>query len=170
MQFRFDFICFLYFHGWVVGWSEDWWVMLNSTQDQIELKLKFELSLAINWPLAVFANYTPLCKLAKLQLRNELSGMGDFGFMFVCLWVGCPPKKNKSCINNFSNYLIPFSRCRWSTKKKIGTNPSILRVPQASWNIDPKYKGNGQKIGQNDKNGHNYCYGLLWFGIEFLSF
>ena len=33
--------------GWVVGWSEDWRVMLNSTQDQIKLKLKFELSLAI---------------------------------------------------------------------------------------------------------------------------
>ena len=29
------------------GWSEDWRVMLNSTQDQIELKLKFELSFAI---------------------------------------------------------------------------------------------------------------------------
>ena len=29
------------------GWSEDWRVMLNSTQDQIKLKLKFELSLAI---------------------------------------------------------------------------------------------------------------------------
>ena len=28
------------------GWSEDWRVMLNSTQDQIKLKLKFELSLA----------------------------------------------------------------------------------------------------------------------------
>ena len=26
------------------GWSEDWRVMLNSTQDQIKLKLKFELS------------------------------------------------------------------------------------------------------------------------------
>ena len=36
--------------GWVGrvgGWSEDWRVMLNSTQDQIKLKLKFELSLAI---------------------------------------------------------------------------------------------------------------------------
>ena len=31
----------------VGGWSEDWRVMLNSTQDQIKLKLKFELSLAI---------------------------------------------------------------------------------------------------------------------------
>ena len=31
----------------MVGWSEDWRVMLNSTQDQIKLKLKFELSLAI---------------------------------------------------------------------------------------------------------------------------
>ena len=30
------------------GWSEDWRVMLNSTQDQIKLKLKFELSLAIH--------------------------------------------------------------------------------------------------------------------------
>ena len=29
------------------GWSEDWRVMLNSTQDQFKLKLKFELSLAI---------------------------------------------------------------------------------------------------------------------------
>ena len=29
------------------GWSEDWRVMLNSTQDPIKLKLKFELSLAI---------------------------------------------------------------------------------------------------------------------------
>ena len=28
------------------GWSEDWRVMLSSTQDQIKLKLKFELSLA----------------------------------------------------------------------------------------------------------------------------
>ena len=28
------------------GGSEDWRVMLNSTQDQIKLKLKFELSLA----------------------------------------------------------------------------------------------------------------------------
>ena len=33
--------------GRVGGWSEDWRVMLNSTQDQIKLKLKFELSLAI---------------------------------------------------------------------------------------------------------------------------
>ena len=33
--------------GWVGGWSEDWRVMLISTQDQIKLKLKFELSLAI---------------------------------------------------------------------------------------------------------------------------
>ena len=33
--------------GWSGGWSEDWRVMLNSTQDQIKLKLKFELSLAI---------------------------------------------------------------------------------------------------------------------------
>ena len=32
--------------GRVVGWSEDWRVMLNSTQDQIKLKLKFELSFA----------------------------------------------------------------------------------------------------------------------------
>ena len=32
--------------GWVGGWFEDWRVMLNSTQDQIKLKLKFELSLA----------------------------------------------------------------------------------------------------------------------------
>ena len=31
------------------GWSEDWRVMLNSTQDQIKLKLKFELSLATNY-------------------------------------------------------------------------------------------------------------------------
>ena len=30
------------------GWLEDWRAMLNSTQDQIKLKLKFELSLAIN--------------------------------------------------------------------------------------------------------------------------
>ena len=36
------------FTGWRVGgWLEDWRVMLNSTQDQIKLKLKFELSLAI---------------------------------------------------------------------------------------------------------------------------
>ena len=28
------------------GWSDDWRVMLNSTPDQIKLKLKFELSLA----------------------------------------------------------------------------------------------------------------------------
>ena len=47
MQFRCDFSCYLYFHGWVVGWSEDLGVMLKSTQDQIKLKLKFELSLAI---------------------------------------------------------------------------------------------------------------------------
>ena len=32
--------------GWLGGWLEDWRVMLNSTQDQIKLKLKFELSLA----------------------------------------------------------------------------------------------------------------------------
>ena len=32
--------------GRVGGWSEEWRVMLNSTQDQIKLKLKFELSLA----------------------------------------------------------------------------------------------------------------------------
>ena len=32
--------------GWVVGWSEDWRLMLNLTQYQIKLKLKFELSLA----------------------------------------------------------------------------------------------------------------------------
>ena len=31
------------------GWSEDWRVMLNSTQDQIKLKSKFELSLAISF-------------------------------------------------------------------------------------------------------------------------
>ena len=46
-----DFSCCLYFHGWVGGWSgkwsEDWRIMLNSTQDQIKLKLKFEMSLAI---------------------------------------------------------------------------------------------------------------------------
>ena len=47
MQFRCDFSCFHYFHGWVGRWSEDWRVMLNSTQDQIKLKMKFELSLAI---------------------------------------------------------------------------------------------------------------------------
>ena len=29
------------------GWSEYWRVMLNSTEDHIKLKLKFELSLAI---------------------------------------------------------------------------------------------------------------------------
>ena len=33
--------------GWSGGWLEDWRVMLNSTQDQIKLKLKFEVSLAI---------------------------------------------------------------------------------------------------------------------------
>ena len=33
--------------GRVGGWSEEWRVMLNSTQVQIKLKLKFELSLAI---------------------------------------------------------------------------------------------------------------------------
>ena len=33
--------------GRVGGWSEDWRVMLNSTQDQIKLKFKFELSLAM---------------------------------------------------------------------------------------------------------------------------
>ena len=32
---------------WVGGWSEEWRVMQNSTQDQIKLKLKFELSLTI---------------------------------------------------------------------------------------------------------------------------
>ena len=32
--------------GRVGGWSEEWRVMLNSTQDQIKLKAKFELSLA----------------------------------------------------------------------------------------------------------------------------
>ena len=35
-----------YTGGWLGGWLEDWRVMLNSTQDQIKLKLKFELSLA----------------------------------------------------------------------------------------------------------------------------
>ena len=45
LRFRFDFSCCLYFHRWSGGWSEDWRVMLNSTQDQI--KLKFELRLAI---------------------------------------------------------------------------------------------------------------------------
>ena len=43
--------------GWLGGWSEDLRVMLNSTQDQIKLKLKFELSLAIHnshcWPATV---------------------------------------------------------------------------------------------------------------------
>ena len=32
--------------GRVGGWSVDWRVMLNSTQDQIKLKLKFQMSFA----------------------------------------------------------------------------------------------------------------------------
>ena len=42
--------------GWLGGWLEDWRVMLNSTQDQIKLKLKFELSLAITTKREVFIN------------------------------------------------------------------------------------------------------------------
>ena len=38
--------------GRVGGGSEDWRVMLNSTQDQIKLKLKFELSLSKNTSIA----------------------------------------------------------------------------------------------------------------------
>ena len=38
---------FLYFYrlpgGWVGGWSEDWRVMLNSTQDQVEVEVRVEL-------------------------------------------------------------------------------------------------------------------------------
>ena len=29
--------------GWVGGWSEDWRVMLNSTQDQVEVEVRVEL-------------------------------------------------------------------------------------------------------------------------------
>ena len=39
-------VVFTFTGGWVDGWSEDWRVMLNSTQDQIKLKWKFELTLA----------------------------------------------------------------------------------------------------------------------------
>ena len=46
-------------------WSEDWRVMLNSTQDQIKLKLKFELSLAIN-------DGAEVCDLVGLFLLSEL--------------------------------------------------------------------------------------------------
>ena len=38
-----DFCCCFYFHGWLGGWSEDWRVMLNSTQDQVEVEVKVEL-------------------------------------------------------------------------------------------------------------------------------
>ena len=48
LRFRFDFSCCLYFQGLVVGWSEDWRVMLISTQDQIKLKFKFELGNTFN--------------------------------------------------------------------------------------------------------------------------
>ena len=43
--------------GWVGGWLEDWRVMLNSTQDQIKLKLKFVLSLAkVGYCLIIIAD------------------------------------------------------------------------------------------------------------------
>ena len=29
--------------GWVGGWSEDWRVMLNSTQDQVDVEVRVEL-------------------------------------------------------------------------------------------------------------------------------
>ena len=34
--------------GWVGGWSEDWRVMLNSTQDQVEVEVKDRVELGNN--------------------------------------------------------------------------------------------------------------------------
>ena len=48
MNFRFDFSCYLYFHGWVGGWVVgrlESNAKLNSKLRH-KLKLKFELSLA----------------------------------------------------------------------------------------------------------------------------
>ena len=50
------------------GWSEDWRVMLNSTQEQI--KLKFELSLAIGEKIRVPA--TLYTSTAFMEPRNAL--------------------------------------------------------------------------------------------------
>ena len=51
--------------GRVGGWSEDWRVMLNSTQDQIKWKLKFELSLAIYAWIFVCGGDRQLCRSNK---------------------------------------------------------------------------------------------------------
>ena len=69
--------------------------------------------------------------------------------------LGC--LKNKSCIINFSNYLIQFNNYRWATKK-FEANLSILRAPQVSWNIGTKYKRNDQKI-----------WDIFGFGLNFLT-
>ena len=37
-----------YIHPWVGGWSEDWRVMLNSTQDQVEVEVKDRVELGNN--------------------------------------------------------------------------------------------------------------------------
>ena len=49
MQFRFDFRCCLYFHGWVVGWSEDWRVMPNSSLVEVEVEVGFEVGVEVGF-------------------------------------------------------------------------------------------------------------------------
>ena len=53
----------------MVGWSEEWRVMLNSTQDQIKLKLKFELSLAIRIRISIMESTSEEVEGKCMQMR-----------------------------------------------------------------------------------------------------
>ena len=69
--------------GWVVGWSEDWRVMLNLTRDQSKLKLKFELSLAIGvCDIGFMGRFLP-----PYQLKSYLAS----GTLYTRQTKGLPP-------------------------------------------------------------------------------
>ena len=83
------------------GWSEDWRVMLNSTQDQIKLMLKFELSLAV---LFLVSNLpSSWSKFSTMPCRNRPIRLNDLG-------------SNNNSVTIFHKVFITFRR-PWSLSR-----------------------------------------------------
>ena len=56
--------------GWVAGWSEDWRVMLNSTQDQVEVEVEVRVELGNKYLLVVHTSNN-LALLVTTENRNN---------------------------------------------------------------------------------------------------
>ena len=64
--------------GWVAGWSENWRVMLNSTQDQVEVEVRVELGnkKTLLWYDRSKKITKPICVKKKPDLSN-LANSGE---------------------------------------------------------------------------------------------